>query len=151
VVRRIDLFDSIETVSEAQIVARLMAAITPATRAFALTWVHSSTGLKLPLPAISAALAQVNATRQEPERIILAVDGVHGFGNQDATLASLGCDIFMAGCHKWLFGPRGTGVIAANAQGWSRRCGPRCPAMSTAPPGPPGSTTPRCWTTPTAR
>ena len=120
VVRRIDLFDSIETVSEADMVARLMAAITPRTRAFALTWVHSSTGLKLPLPAISAALAQVNATRQEPERIILAVDGVHGFGNQDATLASLGCDILMAGCHKWLFGPRGTGIIAANAQGWSR-------------------------------
>jgi isopenicillin-N epimerase len=120
VVRRIDLFDSIETVSEAQMVARLMAAITPRTRAFALTWVHSSTGLKLPLPAISAALARVNATRQEPERIILAVDGVHGFGNQDATLASLGCDIFFAGCHKWLFGPRGTGIIAANAQGWSR-------------------------------
>jgi isopenicillin-N epimerase len=120
VVRRIDLFDSIDTVSEAQMVSRLMAAITPRTRAFALTWVHSSTGLKLPLPAISAALAQVNATRQEPERIILAVDGVHGFGNQDATLASLGCDILMAGCHKWLFGPRGTGVIAANALGWSR-------------------------------
>lgn len=120
VVRRIDLFDSIETVSEAGMVARLMAAVTPKTRAFALTWVHSSTGLKLPLPAISAALAQVNATRQEPERIVLAVDGVHGFGNQDATLASLGCDIFMAGCHKWLFGPRGTGIIAANAQGWSR-------------------------------
>jgi selenocysteine lyase/cysteine desulfurase len=120
VVRRIDLFDSIETVSDAQIVARLMAAITPRTRAFALTWVHSSTGLKIPLPAISAALAQVNATRQEPEQIILAVDGVHGFGNQDATLASLGCDVFMAGCHKWLFGPRGTGIIAANARGWSR-------------------------------
>ncbi len=120
VVRRIDLFDSIETVSDAQMVTRLMAAITPRTRAFALTWVHSSTGLKIPLPAISAALAQVNATRQEPEQIILAVDGVHGFGNQDATLASLGCDVFMAGCHKWLFGPRGTGVIAANARGWSR-------------------------------
>jgi len=120
VVRRIDLFDSIETVSDAQMVARLMAAITPRTRVFALTWVHSSTGLKIPLPAISAALAQVNAARQEPEKIILAVDGVHGFGAQDATLASLGCDILMAGCHKWLFGPRGTGIIAANARGWSR-------------------------------
>ena len=120
VVRRIDLFDSIETVSELQMVGRLTAAITPKTRVLALTWVHSSTGLKIPLPAISAALAQVNATRQEPEQIILAVDGVHGFGNQDATLASLGCDVFMAGCHKWLFGPRGTGVIAANARGWSR-------------------------------
>ncbi|MBO9708398.1 MAG: aminotransferase class V-fold PLP-dependent enzyme [Caulobacter sp.] len=119
-VRRIDLFDSIETVSEAQIVARLMAAVTPRTRVMALTWVHSSTGLKLPLPAISAALAQVNAARQEPERIILAVDGAHGFGAQDATLASLGCDVLMAGCHKWLFGPRGTGIIAANAAGWNR-------------------------------
>ena len=118
VVRRIDLFDSIETVSELDMVHRLTAAITPKTRVLALTWVHSSTGLKIPLPAISAALAQINATRQEPERILLAVDGVHGFGNQDADLASLGCDIFMAGCHKWLFGPRGTGVIAANARGW---------------------------------
>lgn len=120
VVKRIDLFDSIETVSEAGMVARLMAAVTPKTRAFALTWVHSSTGLKLPLPAISAALAQVNATRQEPERIVLAVDGVHGFGNQDATLASLGCDIFMAGCHKWLFGPRGTGVMLFSPRALAR-------------------------------
>lgn len=120
IVRRIDLFDSIETVSEPQMVGRLMMAITPRTRALALTWVHSSTGLKLPLPAIAAALAQVNATRQPMEQVLLIVDGVHGFGNQDVTLASLGCDIFFAGCHKWLFGPRGTGVIAANARGWQR-------------------------------
>lgn len=120
IIRRIDLFDSIETVSEAQIVARLMAAVTPRTRALALTWVHSSTGLNLPLPAIAAALAQVNATRQPPEQVLLIVDGVHGFGAQDVTLASLGCDIFFAGCHKWLFGPRGTGIIAANARGWRR-------------------------------
>lgn len=118
VIRRIDLFDSIETVSELEMVSRLTGAITPKTRVLALTWVHSSTGLKIPLPAISAALARINATRQEPEQILLAVDGVHGFGNQDADLAGLGCDIFMAGCHKWLFGPRGTGVIAANARGW---------------------------------
>lgn len=118
IIRRIDLFDSIETVSEAQMVSRLTAAITPKTSVLALTWVHSSTGLKIPLPAISAALAQINATREEPQQILLAVDGVHGFGNQDADLAGLGCDIFMAGCHKWLFGPRGTGIIAANARGW---------------------------------
>lgn len=120
IVRRIDLFDSIETVSEPQMVGRLMTAITPRTRALALTWVHSSTGLKIPLPAIAAALAPINAARQPTEQILLIVDGVHGFGNQDFTLASLGCDIFFAGCHKWLFGPRGTGVIAANARGWQR-------------------------------
>lgn len=117
-IRRISLYDDIGQASEAQMVARLMGAITPKTRVLALTWVHSSTGLKIPIAAISAALAQVNAARPDPEKIILVVDGVHGFGNQDADMTSLGCDIFVAGCHKWLFGPRGTGVIVANDRGW---------------------------------
>jgi selenocysteine lyase/cysteine desulfurase len=50
--------------------------------------------------------------------VLLVVDGVHGFGNQDETLTDLGCDFFLAGCHKWLFGPRGTGIIAAGPRGW---------------------------------
>lgn len=117
-IKRISLYDDIAQVSEPQMVARLMDAITPKTRVMALTWVHSSTGLKIPIPAISAALAQVNAARPEEQQIILVVDGVHGFGNQDADMAALGCDIFVAGCHKWLFGPRGTGIIVANDRGW---------------------------------
>src|SRR5690606_2688654 len=28
------------------------------------------------------------------------------------------CDFLMAGCHKWLFGPRGTGVVIATERGW---------------------------------
>ncbi|MDG2529234.1 aminotransferase class V-fold PLP-dependent enzyme [Caulobacter endophyticus] len=118
-IRRISLYDDIGQVSEPQMVGRLMSAITPRTRVLALTWVHSSTGLKIPLPAISAALAGVNAGRQEADQVLLVVDGVHGFGNQDADMKTLGCDVFVAGCHKWLFGPRGTGVIAANAKGWA--------------------------------
>ncbi|WP_158278091.1 aminotransferase class V-fold PLP-dependent enzyme [Caulobacter endophyticus] len=118
-IRRISLYDDIDKVSEPQMVGRLMSAITPRTRVLALTWVHSSTGLKIPLPAISSALAQVNVGRQEADQVLLVVDGVHGFGNQDADMRALGCDVFVAGCHKWLFGPRGTGVIAANAKGWA--------------------------------
>ncbi|WP_369058964.1 aminotransferase class V-fold PLP-dependent enzyme [Caulobacter sp. 73W] len=118
-IKRISLYDDIDAVSEPQMVGRLMGAITPRTRVLALTWVHSSTGLKIPVAAISNALKQVNAGRQEPDQIILVLDGVHGFGNQDADMNSLGCDIFVAGCHKWLFGPRGTGVIAANNKGWA--------------------------------
>src|ERR1700730_3629038 len=37
----------------------------------------------------------------------------------DQTAASLGVDVFIAGCHKWIFGPRGTGLIWANAAGWA--------------------------------
>src|SRR4051794_15682392 len=45
-VRRISLYDRIEGITEEQIVDRISKAITPATRVVALTWVHSSTGLK---------------------------------------------------------------------------------------------------------
>jgi selenocysteine lyase/cysteine desulfurase len=93
--------------------------IRPNTRVVALTWVHSSTGLKMPIPSISQEIARLNAGRAEADRVILAVDGVHGFGNQDIGLPELGCDLFFAGCHKWIFGPRGTGVVMATKAGWS--------------------------------
>src|SRR6185436_20026490 len=80
-------------------------------RVIALTWVHSITGVKLPLRAIADAVAQVNRGRDEKARIILCVDGVHGLGVEDVDLPALGCDFFAAGTHKWIFGPRGTGVI----------------------------------------
>jgi isopenicillin-N epimerase len=34
-------------------------------------------------------------------------------------LSDLGCDFFMAGCHKWLFGPRGTGIVAGTQRAWA--------------------------------
>jgi isopenicillin-N epimerase len=45
---------------------------------------------------------------------------VHGFGVEDATLPDLGCDFLVASGHKWLFGPRGTGVIVGTAEAWPR-------------------------------
>ncbi len=117
-VRRVALFEQPQEASEDEIVARLARAITPATRVLALTWVHSATGLKLPLRRIADAVEKINAARDEQTRVLICVDGVHGFGNQDARLADLGCDLFMAGCHKWLFGPRGTGLIAGTERGW---------------------------------
>ena len=110
-VRKISLFDEARTATVAQIVGRLMGAVTEKTRVIALTWVHSSTGLKMPIAAIAQALKSVNATREPHRRVLLCVDGVHGFGVEDATLESLGADVLAAGCHKWLFGPRGTGVV----------------------------------------
>jgi selenocysteine lyase/cysteine desulfurase len=109
-VRRIPLYRDIASVSLDEIVESVRRAIRPRTRAVALTWVHSSTGLKLPIREIADAL---------PERVLLCVDGVHGLGVEDVVVAELGCDIFVAGCHKWLFGPRGTGVVWASREAWA--------------------------------
>lgn len=44
---------------------------------------------------------------------------MHGFGVDDETVESLGCDGFIAGTHKWIFGPRGTGLVWANPRAWA--------------------------------
>lgn len=96
-------------------------ALTPRTRAVALTWVHSDSGLAFPIRQVAELLREENRSRSPKERILLGVDGVHGFGVKDVDLGELGCDFFAAGCHKWLFGPRGTGVLyAGSKEVWSR-------------------------------
>jgi isopenicillin-N epimerase len=60
----------------------------------------------------------VNADRTDSERALLCVDGVHGLGVEDLRLPDLGCDFFIAGTHKWLFGPRGTGLIWGDPRAW---------------------------------
>jgi selenocysteine lyase/cysteine desulfurase len=99
---RVRLYDHAPAASVDEIVSRLRRALRPQTRVVALTWVHSSTGVKLPIAAIAAAL---------PERVLVCVDAVHGFGVEDAGVRELRCDAFASGCHKWLHGPRGTGVL----------------------------------------
>lgn len=117
-VRRISLPDPAEA-GLYGLTAAVVREVRPNTRVVALTWVHSSTGLKMPIGAIARELARINATRQEPDRVLLTVDGVHGWGNQDVSFTDLGCDFFFAGCHKWLFGPRGTGVVVGSPAGWA--------------------------------
>lgn len=117
-VKKITLFDDIKSVSEDDIVGRIKKAITPKTRIVGVTWVHSSTGLKLPIRAIANTIAEANKGRAESDRVILVVDGVHGFGVEDENVAEMGADFFIAGTHKWIFGPRGTGIVWAKAENW---------------------------------
>lgn len=114
-VSRARLYDDPAAASEGDIVARLRAAITSRTRVVVVTWVHSSTGVRLPVKAISAMLAEINGSRDPANRALLWVDGVHGFAAVDAGVADLGCDFLTAGTHKWLFGPRGTGLLWGKA------------------------------------
>lgn len=117
-VRQIGLYRDLSTVSKGEIVESLTREVRPQTRIVAVTWVHSSTGLKLPIRELADALAEINGDRDEEDRALLCVDGVHGFGVEDASMEDLGCDFFVAGCHKWLFGPRGTGVVWGRPEAW---------------------------------
>ena len=64
-----------------------------------MTWVHSSSGVRLPIARIAETLAEVNRNRDEKDRVLLIVDGVHGIGVEDPKITALGCDAFAAGCH----------------------------------------------------
>jgi isopenicillin-N epimerase len=117
-VRRVPLYALPEKASEDEIVANLMKAVGPRTRIVAVTWVHSSTGVKLPIRRMAEALREVNRKRAEPDRALLCVDGVHAFGVEHESVSELGCDFLVAGCHKWLFGPRGTGIVWGKTEAW---------------------------------
>jgi selenocysteine lyase/cysteine desulfurase len=118
VVKSVPLYETPARATTDEIVGRMTRALTPKTRVLAVTWVHSSTGVKLPIRAMATALERVNAGRDERDRVLFCVDGVHGFGNQPEAVATLGCDFFIAGCHKWIFGPRGTGLVWGRAGAW---------------------------------
>jgi selenocysteine lyase/cysteine desulfurase len=117
-VRRISLYDDPATISEESIVSNLRKGISDSTRVIAVTWVHSSTGVKLPLRAMADAIGEINEKRAEEDQLLFCVDGVHGFGVEDQDVSKLGCDFFIAGTHKWIFGPRGTGVVWGNDRAW---------------------------------
>ena len=112
-VRRVTLYDDPARATVDELTSRLVRAIGARTRVVAVTWVHSSTGVRLPIPEYGAVIADLNRDRDERDRILLCVDGVHGFGAADVDLPDLGCDFLATGTHKWLFGPRGTGILWA--------------------------------------
>lgn len=117
--RTIALYENPEQASIDEIVSRVVAAITPRTRVLALTWVHSGTGVKLPIAEIATAVAN-RAWDLDVARPLFCLDAVHGFGTENQTAGELGCDVFVSGAHKWLFGPRGTGIIWAKPPAWEQ-------------------------------
>lgn len=113
--RMVPLFEEAATATTDSIIDALLKGIGPRTKVVGLTWVHSSSGIRLPIREIATALR----ARPGPP-LLLVVDGVHGLGSTDETVATLGCDYFCAGTHKWMFAPRGTGLVWASAENWAR-------------------------------
>jgi isopenicillin-N epimerase len=113
-IREVPLYQNIHNVTEDEIVDTLIGEVRPETRLVTATWVHSATGLKVPVKRIADRLAEINSQRSNSDRAVFFVDGVHGFGVENVDIPDLGCDFFSAGTHKWLFGPRGTGIMWGN-------------------------------------
>lgn len=117
-IRQIPLYHSLKNVSRLELLDSLIKNIKPNTRIVAVTWVHSSTGLKLPIHEMAQAIHRLNESRTEQDRAIFCVDGVHALGVEDFRLSDVRCDFLVAGTHKWMFGPRGTGLVWGQQRAW---------------------------------
>ena len=122
------LYEDPADATKGSIVDAVMGAVTERTRVVALTWVHSVSGMKLPVREISDALARANRGRAPEDRALLCIDGVHGLGVEEENPGDLGCDFFIAGTHKWLWGPRGTGIVWGTPEAW-RSVSPTIPTF----------------------
>jgi selenocysteine lyase/cysteine desulfurase len=119
--KRIELYQLPCTATRDGMCAALLGSISEATRVVCLTWVHSCTGVKVPLRELANAIAAINVQRPEEKRILTVVDAVHGLGVEIfPSVAALGGDFVVSGLHKWMFGPRGTGFVWGSEWAWSR-------------------------------
>jgi len=98
---KIPLFDSYNSISPEEIAERIRKAIGPKTRAVGVTWVHSSSGVRLPIARIAEKLAEVNRGRDEKDRVLLIVDGVHGLAWKIQDHCA-GMRRGLGWTHKWL-------------------------------------------------
>jgi selenocysteine lyase/cysteine desulfurase len=102
------------------IVDRFAKAITPRTRVLSFSHLLSSTGLRMPVAELSA-LARAHGC-------IAVVDGAQAVGGVPVNVKVLGCHAYATSGHKWLLGPKGTGMLYL-----SEELGDRVDAVSFAP------------------
>ena len=112
-VRKISLFKNANQVSVDEVLGNIQRNIRPNTRVLGMTWVQSGSGVKLPIGEIGKLVEEHNRNRDDRDRMLYVVDGVHGFGVENLDFPDMHCDFFIAGTHKWMFGPRGTGLVCA--------------------------------------
>jgi selenocysteine lyase/cysteine desulfurase len=73
------------------------------TKVISVSHVFSSTGLRMPIAEISS-LARTNST-------LCIVDGAQAAGAIEVNVKKLGCHAYATSGHKWLMGPKGTGLL----------------------------------------
>lgn len=89
--------------------------ITPRTRLIACSHVSSQTGIRLPAAAICALARRLNeAGRERP--ILTLIDGTQEVGQWRVSVPAIGCDFYVSNGHKWLGGPKGSGILVVREQ-----------------------------------
>jgi len=85
------------------IVDRFKKAIGEKTKVISVSHVFSSIGLKMPIAEISA-LARSKG-------VLCVIDGAQAAGAIKVNVKELGCHAYATSGHKWLMGPKGTGIL----------------------------------------
>jgi selenocysteine lyase/cysteine desulfurase len=84
-------------------VRRFADAIRPTTRVISVSHVIATTGVLMPVTEI-AALARSRG-------LLSVVDGAQSVGAVDVDVRAIGCHAYATCGHKWLLGPKGTGML----------------------------------------
>jgi len=85
------------------IVARFAQAMRPETKVICVSDVIAWTGLRLPIRELSE-LAHAQGA-------LMVVDGAQATGHVPIDVAAMGCDAYAGSGHKWLLGPKGSGLL----------------------------------------
>ena len=85
------------------IVAQFNSAIQPETRVLSFSHILFTTGVQLPAAKLCALARARNC--------LAIVDGAQSAGAMPVDVKAMGCHAFSASGHKWLMGPKGTGLL----------------------------------------
>jgi len=100
-IRKLDLYDPPE--DENEIVTLFEEAIRPETKVLSFCHVTCTTAWRLPVQKICEMARK--------KGIITVIDGAQSVGMIDVDVKNLGCDFYVSSTHKWLFTPKGTGLL----------------------------------------
>ena len=92
-----------------EVVGEVTSALGPRTRLVSFTHISNVTGFRLPASEICAAL------RRRHQGLFIHIDGAQTWGVRDVHLGQMDCDSFSGSAHKWLMGPRETGILYVRA------------------------------------
>ena len=94
--------------SAAETVDRIARLITPRTRAISISHVTTTTGQVLPVKEIGRLAAR--------HGLWYFIDGAQSAGQLVLDVGGIGCHAYATSGHKWLLGPKGTGLIYVSGE-----------------------------------